>query len=327
LPLELEGVIASGDGQSMGCCVARIKQEIDLQTCQYIKSAQSTNGEMTIQPNDLLISLNSISILSRPHSTILSLLQQFESHPKTIVFRSLDKVWKSQFEERTMRNVKSGKRVSTAMDVESMERELWSWVETPTKALDGRVEEAVRRRMAKKAEREKAGWKDEGVSASLSTPIKAKSVELFSPSNVRKISRTTPTPLKSLDANRAHDASTAKKKNVRKKSVETPGKKQMKQIGQVLVGKDAENEGFERMLRLKKEVLNELHSVRLALIEETKSDKVDPKSVTAQEEPTAVSRESLLNQAKQLKKSLRSDGQFIERFVDMQIEIRQETAK
>lgn len=325
LPLKLERVIENDDGKSVGCCVANVLEEFDLEACESI----SANGsKVTLQPNDLLISLNSISVLSRPHSTILSLLQQFESHPKTIVFRSLDNVWKSQFQSRTMRNVRSGKRVSTAMDVESMERELYSWIETPTKVENDRVAEAVRKRMQRKLEKHTKRVEDGVV---LTTPMKKPSSDIFSPSNVKKISQSTPTPLKSVDPNKA---STTKKKNLGKKLSETPSKKKLQQIGKVLIGNDANNQGFEKVLRLKKEVLNELHSVRLALIQQSRT--LDG-SIDGDLEKTGVTvdgdlsqemtKESLLHQAKALHLRLGSDDQFVERFVDMQVMMRQETAK
>jgi chromosome segregation ATPase len=145
----------------------------------------------------------------------------------------------------------------------------------------------------------------------------------------------------------------------------------MQQIGQVLVGgRDA---GFKRVVRLKKEVLEELHEVRLALIEEHagKSKRgrlaleqsnllfllerilcasLDSQSslndedvdglfrevstkntdVTKAEKKDVlppISREMLLEQATQLQNRLSSDGQFVERFVDMQMMLREEIAK
>eukprot|EP00804_Cyclotella_cryptica_P015152 CCRYP_000703-RA/>CCRYP_000703-RA protein AED:0.03 eAED:0.08 QI:0/0/0/1/0/0/2/0/2622 len=347
LPLELEGVVQnSHGGMSMGCCVSKILNGFDIDNLQYIRgSSSNSNGAdaPTIQPNDLLISLNSISILSRPYSTIISLLQQYESYPKTIVFRSLDKVWKSQFKSRTMRNVRSGKRVETAMDLESMERDLFSWVETPTRVVNNERNEA------KKNETQRSGFskKMEGIiedvtivdataSSSWTTPLRQKASQLFSPSNVKKVARSTPTPIK---PRKESNASTVKKTNLRKKSAETPGKKKLQQIGQVLVGEDAnDNQSFERILRLKKEVLKELHSIRLALIKGNNHSVNNSIAavplgtengtiVKDKDGLPPVSREMLLKEAKDLRNRLGLDGPFIERFVDMQMMLQQEITK
>ena len=92
----------------------------------------------------------------------------------------------------------------------------------------------------------------------------------------------------------------------------TPGKKKLQQIGQVLVGENAnDNRGFERILRLKKEVLKELHSIRVALLNEhnnagIQSVAVLPGSVVKGKDRPAVSREMLLKEAKHLQHRLGS---------------------
>ena len=87
IPLKLEGEAQDDDeSRGGGCVVSSILPQFHSMNLQYIHS--SAGQPLKISQNDLLISINSISILSRPIDTVLSLLEQFESHSKTIVFRS-----------------------------------------------------------------------------------------------------------------------------------------------------------------------------------------------------------------------------------------------
>ena len=284
LPFELEGVICTGD-TPIGGCISQINSKFDASNCRYLSS---TVGKPSLQKNDLLISINSISLQSRPYPAILSLLKQYEPYEKTLVFRSLDKVWKSTFQPKTMRHLRSGKRVATALDVESMDRELWSWVETPTK-----VEPLKSKKRGGKNKKEMVIVEEE----STSTPVKQGQFNsAFSPSNVKKLSRATPSPLKGVNS-KAHEASTAKKKNLRRSksyaaAAATPGKKRLQRICRVLVGEDIGSNGdLERVAILKKEVLKELESVRVALMKEREEEMHRMVTLDANSNPSVLEKE------------------------------------
>lgn len=348
LHLKLEPVVHTL-GRSMGCCVAGILPEFG-KDATYMRSKDDTNNNDSgnsspptcIQVNDLVVSINGISVLSRKHSIIIDLLHQFHNSTKTIVFRSLEKVWKSQFQSKTMRNIRSGRRVATAINDMAMERKLSSWVETPTK-LDV---EAVGRRM-------NGGARLSRINEDAVTPSKQglSNSYLFSPSNVRKVLRVgSATPTKSMQSPSSASkdlsrAKTAKKSNISKNNGNTTSntKKSLTgQIGKVLVGEasfdDSSSNGFECVLRLKKDVLTELNHVRMDLVDANIENRLPLVHTSIQQKSSddskennvilTVSREKLLKEAINLQARLQSkSNQFVERFVDIQMMLRDETVK
>ncbi|KAL3808928.1 hypothetical protein ACHAXA_004696 [Cyclostephanos tholiformis] len=110
-------------------------------------AANEEPSESMIQVNDLVVSINGISVLSRKYDIIMELLhhEQFHNDDRIIVFRSIEKLWRSrsnsyshQFSSRTMRHLRTGKRIATALNDDVMLTEdgsellLRTWVETPT---------------------------------------------------------------------------------------------------------------------------------------------------------------------------------------------------
>jgi len=263
-------------GKPMGCCVAQILPEFNTDlTCIRMGSGGETTHDgaaaTMIQVNDLIVSINGTNVLSRKFDVITDLLHRIDGSYKTIVFRSIEKVWKSQFQRKTMRNLRNGRRVATALSNGQMERDLHSWVETPTKVEVGsRGGGGDRRNVA-------IGDKLESItetssSCEVQTP---KGVDLFSPSNVKKVMSqrsgsielvlaTTPKVSRKDDVM----VDTEKKSNITtlqgsagKASIQSP----IHQISKVLIGGDNSEQEFERSLRLKKSMLKELNGVCLEL--------------------------------------------------------------
>jgi len=146
LHLELESVTVIS-GQPTGCSIARILPKFDLDKVRYIHTDAGGSASSKIQVNDLLVSINGISVLSQKYQVITDLLyNKYYNQEKIIVFRSIDKLSRGggggegKFSRRTMRNIRTGKRVATALNDDAMENgELLTWVETPTQVeLRGR---------------------------------------------------------------------------------------------------------------------------------------------------------------------------------------------
>ncbi|KAL9189780.1 hypothetical protein ACHAXT_009455 [Thalassiosira profunda] len=193
VPLTFEAVtIASG--RPTGCTVAKILPGFE-ESASYLRldadggdggDKADTRGkakgkgktkQRTIQANDLVVSLNAVPVLSRPHAHFLSLLAQFRNQEKVVVFRSIEDVWRNSFHRRTMRHVRTGRRVATALDDGSLERELGSWVETPTQVA---VRSRRRRRdgsVGEEAENDGAGGAKEEAAAMQDTEEKLASID------------------------------------------------------------------------------------------------------------------------------------------------------
>ncbi|KAL3769672.1 hypothetical protein ACHAW5_005739 [Stephanodiscus triporus] len=116
-------------------------------------SADAKTSQSMIQVNDLVVSINGISVLSRKYDIIMELLhhERFHHVDRIIVFRSIEKLWRSrsssyshQFTRRTMRHLRTGKRIATALNDDVLLTEdnsellLRTWVETPTQVLVAR---------------------------------------------------------------------------------------------------------------------------------------------------------------------------------------------
>ncbi len=110
-------------------------------------AADAKTSKLMLQVNDLVVSINGISVLSRKYDIIMELLhhERFHHTDRIIVFRSIEKLWHSRrgssshhFTRRTMRNLRTGKRIATALndDVvlteDNSESLLRTWVDTPT---------------------------------------------------------------------------------------------------------------------------------------------------------------------------------------------------
>ena len=276
-------------GKPMGCCVAEILPEFNTElTCIRMGGAGETttagSAATMIQVNDLIVSINGTNVLSRKFDVITDLLHKIHGSYKTIVFRSIEKVWKSQFQRKTMRNLRSGKRVATALSNGQMQRNLHSWVETPTKVEVG--SRGDRRNVA-------IGDKLESITEA-QTPTgntgSRSSMDLFSPSNVKKVMSqrsgsvelvlaTTPNASPQED----YVVDTEKKSNIaiaEKNAVKTSRQSPINQISKALVGIDNSDQEFEQSLRLKKSVLKELNGVRLVLADKifSDSDEAPPES-------------------------------------------------
>jgi hypothetical protein len=167
--------VTQTSGRLMGCGIAKISplfyDKLKSNTFNYFpaSSASSTvnddvNGvlppkaaveKLTIQANDLLVSINGIPLLSRKYDVIMGMLhdEQYQHTDRIIVFRSIEKLWHSRsstgsssysnhFTRRTMRHLRTGRRVATALnddillcnddDTNNGDSILRTWVETPT---------------------------------------------------------------------------------------------------------------------------------------------------------------------------------------------------
>ena len=272
--LGLEAVTAAS-GRPTGCSVSRVPADLDARP----DAGSGTAAGATVQVNDLVVSVNGVPVLSRKFDIISDLFRRLESEEKVIVFRSIEKVWRSQFQRKTMRNVRSGRRVATALDEGALgEGGLQTWVETPTQVevrRRGRGQRAVQGAEGKednKLENIREASATAANPASTPAPKRTNGGEtaaagspfLFSPSNVRMMSTSHPA---------SPEVRTARRSNAGRVLPTTPGSAVGKaksgsiadEIGRALAGPATPGSEFERSLRLKKGVLEELREVHLEL--------------------------------------------------------------
>ena len=285
LHLKLDSVVYTL-GKPMGCCVAKILPEFDSNlTCVRMGSAgeRSNAGAAAdmIQVNDLIVSINGTNVLSRKFDVITDLLHKLDGSHKTIVLRSIEKVWTSQFERKTMRNLRSGRRVATALSNDQMEHNLHSWVETPTKVEVGR--------RGNRRSNVATGDKLESISETPTSNNKVHtpkgdadpevSTDLFSPSNVKKVVSQRSGEIELLlsatpksSCNKAEIVVGTSEKNYitfadenQGSAVKSSKNSPINQISKALVGDSGSGKEFEQSLRMKKNVLKELNGVCLEL--------------------------------------------------------------
>lgn len=283
-------------GKPMGCCISQIFPEFDTNLSCLRKDGVGSDGVVSktinagsaasiIQVNDLIVSINGTNVLSRKFDVINDLLRKLDGSHKTIVFRSIEKVWKSQFQRKTMRNLRSGKRVATALSTGEMERNLHSWVETPTKVEVGTVGD---RRLHRGSDVISGENKLESIIETSSPSMSSSTMGMFSPSNVKKVmSQRNDELILSSTPNSVME----KRSNTRTPG-KTPKKSPINEISKVLVGADNSEEEFELSIRQKKNVLKELNGVCLELAEKSFSGDASPElgvKVTLQEDDLASS--------------------------------------
>ena len=325
-------------GKPMGCCVSQILPEFNTDlSCirmEGVDGAPTNAGAAAtiIQVNDLIVSINGTNVLSRKFDVISDLLHKLHGSHKTIVFRSIEKVWKSQFQRKTMRNLRSGKRVATALSTGEMERNLHSWVETPTKVEVG--SRGDRRNVAA------IGDKLESItemssSNEVQTPrgdtgSRMSSMDLFSPSNVKKVMlersgdgielvlSTTPKASPNQGDDNVIKSNITAGNEYQGSAAKTSKQSPINQISQALVGGNNSEQEFERSLRLKKSVLKELNGVCLELGERYFSDEEEaaPKS-----EAEAIVSESVIEN------SLHAADQVLSKDVDSQVSLLKERVR
>ena len=166
--------VTQTSGHMMGCGIAKISplfyDKLKSNVFNYIPAPASGNADeevdgavlpeavekMTIQVNDLLVSINGIPVLSRKYDVIMEMLhdERYQHTDRIIVFRSIEKLWHSRgstgsssysnhFTRRTMRHLRTGRRVATALNDDVLlctdddngnngDSVLRTWVETPT---------------------------------------------------------------------------------------------------------------------------------------------------------------------------------------------------
>lgn len=344
------------------------------ENAEIIKSSPSDRDDtfggdeeqLTIQTNDLVVAINGISVLSRKFEIITDLLKRFRDSEKTVMFRSVEKAYWLKNAEK-LRN-KYGRNSISGLMLDRY-KENNQWVETPAKMSiertplpesslrfsnfgnDGNHEEISNERdeMTERKDR------SESILATWATPTPSENGSnnaiLFSPSNVKKLSRTRSeitsqmfTSKKQSIKNETQTIGSIDSKSTSASETRKRDGTLTERIGKVLVGKSASIYDFERIVRLKKDVIKEIDNVRMALVDaniKAPDKPYTPKSLTAiasrndfWKDALATNRENktrekLIEEAEQLSKSLGPDSInfFIEKLVDAQLVLRDEKTK